>query len=69
MGKCVDYTALTLVIRGAVNGGLIGIFKLDLVNLIFGNMTWISRVIYTLVGLSGLYLLSLYGRVTEMGRE
>ena len=67
MGKCVDYTALTLVIIGAVNWGLIGIFKLDLVNLIFGNMTWISRVIYTLVGLSGLYLLSLYGRVTEMG--
>ena len=69
MGKCVDYTALTLVIIGAVNWGLIGIFKLDLVNLIFGNMTWIFRVIYTLVGLSGLYLLSLYGRVTEMGSE
>ena len=69
MGKCVDYTALTLVIIGAVNWGLVGIFKLDLVNLIFGNMTWISRVIYTLVGLSGLYLLSLYGRVTEMGSE
>ena len=69
MGKCVDYTALTLVIIGAVNWGLIGIFELDLVNLIFGNMTWISRVIYTLVGLSGLYLLSLYGRVTEMGSE
>ena len=69
MGKCVDYTALTLVIIGAVNLGLIGIFKLDLVNLIFGNMTWISSVIYTLVGLSGLYLLSLYGRVTEMGSE
>lgn len=69
MGKGMDYTALTLVIIGAVNWGLIGIFKLDLVSLLFGNMTWISRIIYTLVGLSGLYLLSLYGRVTEMGRE
>ncbi|HIR12734.1 MAG TPA: DUF378 domain-containing protein [Candidatus Choladousia intestinavium] len=69
MSKGLDYTALTLVIIGAVNWGLIGIFKLDLVNLLFGNMTWISRVIYTLVGLSGLYLLSLYGRVTAMGRE
>ena len=67
--KGLDYTALTLVIIGAVNWGLIGIFKLDLVNLLFGNMTWISRVIYTLVGLSGLYLLSLYGRVSAMGRE
>ena len=69
MSKGLDYTALTLVIIGAVNWGLIGIFKLDLVNLLFGNMTWISRVIYTLVGLSGLYLLSLYGRVTAMGIE
>lgn len=69
MSKGMDYTALTLVIIGAVNWGLIGIFKLDLVNLLFGNMTWISRIIYTLVGLSGLYLLSLYGRVTEMGSE
>lgn len=69
MGKCFDYTALTLVIVGAVNWGLIGFFRMDLVNLIFGNMTWISRIIYALVGLSGLYLLSLYGRVRELGRE
>ncbi len=68
MSKGLDYTALTLVIIGAVNWGLIGIFKLDLVNLIFGNMTWISRVVYTLVGLSGLYVLSLYGRVKELGQ-
>ncbi len=67
MSKGLDYTALTLVIIGAVNWGLIGIFKLDLVNILFGNMTWISRIIYTLVGLSGLYLLSLYGRVMELG--
>ena len=69
MGRCFDYTTLTLVIIGAVNWGLIGFFKLDLVNLLFGNMTWISRIIYALVGLAGLYLLSLYGRVREMGRE
>ena len=69
MSKGLDYTALTLVIVGAVNWGLIGIFKLDLVNLIFGNMTWMSRVIYTLIGISGLYLLSLYGRVMDFGSE
>ncbi len=69
MGKGFDYTALTLVIIGAVNWGLIGIFKLDLVNLLFGNMSWLSRIIYILVGLAGLYVLSLYGRVREMGRE
>ena len=69
MSKGLDYTALTLVIIGAVNWGTIGIFKLDLVNLIFGNMTWMSRIIYTLVGISGLYLLSLYGRVMDFGSE
>lgn len=69
MNKGLDYTALTLVIIGAVNWGLIGIFKLDLVNLIFGNMTWMSRVIYTLIGISGLYLLSLYGRVMDFESE
>lgn len=69
MSKGLDYTALTLVIVGAVNWGLIGIFKLDLVNLLFGNMSWISRIIYTLVGLSGLYLLSLYGRVRAMNED
>lgn len=67
--KGLDYTALTFVIIGAVNWGLIGLFRLDLVSLLFGNMTWLSRVVYTLVGISGLYLLSLYGRVTEMGSE
>ncbi len=69
MSKGLDYTALTLVIIGAINWGLIGFFRLDLVNMLFGNMTWISRIIYALVGLSGLYLLSLYGRVTELGGE
>ena len=67
--KGLDYTALTLVIIGAINWGLIGLFRLDLGSLLFGNMTWLSRVVYTLVGISGMYLLSLYGRVTEMGSE
>ena len=66
--KFWDYTSLTLVIVGAVNWGLIGFFKFDLVNFLFGNMSWVSRVVYALVGLAGLYLLSLYGRVDSMGR-
>ena len=61
MSKGLDYTALTLVIVGAVNWGLIGFFNFNLVALIFGSMSWISRIIYALVGLSGLYLLSFYG--------
>lgn len=65
--KCCDYTSLTLVIIGAVNWGLIGFFKFNLVSFLFGEMSWLSRVIYALVGLAGLYLLSLYGRVGAMG--
>lgn len=63
--KSIDYTALTLVIIGAINWLLVGIFKFDLVAFIFGNLSWLSRIIYTLVGLSGLYLISIYGRITE----
>ena len=58
--KVLDCIALTLAIIGAVNWGLIGFFSFDLVALIFGNMSCISRVIYALVGISGLYLLSFY---------
>ena len=61
--QALDYTLLTLVIIGAVNWGLIGFFQFDLVAFIFGNMSWISRIVYALVGLSGLYMLSAYGRL------
>lgn len=61
--KCLRYTALTIAIIGAVNWGLIGFFNLNLVALLFGSMSWISRIIYALVGLSGLYLLNFYGTI------
>ncbi len=53
--KVIDKIALVLVIIGAINWGLIGLFKFNLVEVIFGNMTILSRIIYTLVGLSGLW--------------
>lgn len=61
--KWFDNTALTLVIIGAINWLLVGIFRFDLVALLFGNLSWVSRIVYTLVGLCGLYLISLYGRI------
>lgn len=61
-----DYIVLTLVIVGAVNWGLIGFFHFDLVNVIFGNMTLISRIVYALVGLGGLYMISFYLRNQEV---
>ncbi len=60
--KALDYTALTIGIIGAVNWGLIGFFNFNLVAFLFGSMTWLSRIIYALVGLCGLYLISFYGR-------
>lgn len=64
--KWFDNTALTLVIIGAVNWLLVGIFRFDLVAFLFGNLTWLSRIIYALVGLCGLYLISLFGRIQSM---
>lgn len=63
--KFLDYTALVLTIVGAVNLGLIGFFRFNLVTFLFGDMTWLSRIIYALVGISGLYLLSLFGRIAS----
>ena len=58
--KFLDCSALTLVIIGAINWGLIGFFRFNLVTFLFGDMTMLSRIIYGLVGLCGLYLLSFY---------
>ena len=65
--KGLDYTALVLTIVGAVNWGLIGFFKFDLVAWLFGTLTLLTRIIYALVGISGLYCISLFGRVKRHG--
>ena len=64
--KWFDYTALTLVIIGALNWLLVGIFRFDLVAFLFGNLSWLSRVIYTIIGLCGLYPISSFGRIRGM---
>ena len=57
--KIIDKIALILVIVGAVNWGLIGLFNFNLVKLLFGDMTLISRIVYSLVGISGLWTIKL----------
>ena len=59
--KTLNIIALTLVIIGALNWGLIGIMNFNLVDSIFGIASIWSRTIYVLVGLAGLYCLSFYG--------
>lgn len=63
--KTIDYIVLILVIIGAVNWGLIGFLGFDLVRIIFGDMTLFSRVIYALVGITGLYAISFFGRIAK----
>lgn len=53
--KIVDKIALVLIIIGAINWGLIGIFNFNLVEAIFGDMTVLTRIVYGLVGVSGLW--------------
>lgn len=63
--KFLNCIALTLTIIGAVNWGLIGFFGFDLVAFIFGDMSIVSRIIYALVGLCGLYLITFYGFICK----
>ncbi len=56
----IDKFALVLVIVGAINWAFIGVFGIDLVALIFGGqLSLISRIVYTLVGLAGLWSISI----------
>ncbi|MBR3255043.1 MAG: DUF378 domain-containing protein [Clostridia bacterium] len=57
--KIIDTIALILVIIGAINWGLIGLFEFNLVDTLFGVGSAISRIVYTLVGLSGLWSIKL----------
>jgi uncharacterized membrane protein YuzA (DUF378 family) len=58
--KTVDAVAAVLAIVGAVNWGLVGLFRLDLVAAVFGmrfgEVSGLTAVVYGLVGLSGLWL-------------
>lgn len=53
----VSWIALILLIIGGLNWGLVGLIKLDVVATIFGDMTVLARIIYLLVGISGIYIL------------
>lgn len=64
--KPLDWTALTILIIGAINWGLIGFFQFDLIAAIFGGVTsWVSRILYAIVGIAGIYSLCLFNKVEE----
>lgn len=61
--KGLDYTVLTLIIIGAINWGLVGFFGVDLVAVICGSISILSRIIYAVIGICGLYAISFCGRL------
>lgn len=59
-GVYMNKTALTLIIIGAINWLLVGLFRFDLVASLFGGSgSLVSRVVYVVIGLAGLYSISL----------
>ena len=65
-----DKIALILIVIGALNWGSIGIFQFDLVAALFGGQAaLLSRIVYTLVALAGVWAISFFFRDTEVSHE
>ncbi|MEN9852082.1 MAG: hypothetical protein RI996_25 [Candidatus Parcubacteria bacterium] len=60
-----DWVALVLLIIGGINWGAIAIFNIDLVQILFGEMTYLTRVVYGIVGASALYVIYLLSIKTQ----
>lgn len=66
----LDRLALVIVVIGALNWLLVGLFQYDLVAALFGGQTsFLSRIIYSIVGLAGLYSISLLFREVPAVRD
>lgn len=57
MSRAIKMTSYILVIVGALNWGLVGVLDFDLVAKLFGDMTFLSRLVYSLVGVGGVITL------------
>ena len=55
--NAIDWLSLVLVIVGAINWGLVGLFQFNLVNALFGSVPAVETVVYVLVGLAGLWMI------------
>ncbi len=69
MRTSLDRVALIIVIIGALNWLSVGLFRYDLVASIFGATSFITRTIFTIVGIAGLYSISLLFRESETVRD
>ncbi|MBI3211495.1 MAG: DUF378 domain-containing protein [Simkania negevensis] len=65
--KVISFIALVLILVGAINWGLWGFFQFDIVAYLFGgNSTWLSRLVYAIVGLAGIWGLSFLGKCKKL---
>lgn len=69
MHKMMNYICTPLMIIGALNWGLVGAFNFNLVSVLFGNMSVISRIIYILVGIAGVCGIYMYGKTCQMAKN
>lgn len=65
----LDRISLIVVIIGALNWLSVGLFKYDLVGAVFGAGSFITRTVFTIVGIAGLYTISLLFRESETVRD
>lgn len=63
--KVWNCIALIITIIGAINWGLIGLFDFNLVTFLFGVGSIITRIVYILVGICGIYLLTFFSKLDE----
>jgi len=56
--KAVHVVSFVLVVVGAINWGLVGLFNFNLVEVVFGAVPWLERLIYVLVGVAGVVLIA-----------
>lgn len=61
----IDWIALVLLVIGGLNWGLIGIFNMNLVSSLFGDMTTLTRIVYGLVGISAVYSVYILSSKTQ----
>ncbi|CDA30642.1 uncharacterized protein BN681_00918 [Clostridium sp. CAG:492] len=63
--KFLNYLVLTLVVIGALNWLLVGAFEFNLVETLFNGFSIVSRIVYILVGIAGIWAISFYNKIGE----
>ncbi|NGX39446.1 MAG: hypothetical protein KR126chlam1_00775 [Chlamydiae bacterium] len=67
--RALDIISAVLLIIGGLNWGLIGFFEYNLIGAIFGEMSGLTRIIYSLVGISALYQIFFCKSIQQRARK